>query len=94
MSVAVQFFREAPAMEADEHLTAAEVIAKEGPKFTMRGKTALVTGGSSGLGVETVRALASAGAKVLFSHSYSCVPHVYATTKIHIYETEKILLLR
>ncbi|BCW87862.1 hypothetical protein sos41_09940 [Alphaproteobacteria bacterium SO-S41] len=31
----------------------------------LKGKTAIVTGGSSGIGVETVRALASAGARVI-----------------------------
>ncbi len=31
----------------------------------LRGKTAIVTGGSSGIGVETARALASAGARVI-----------------------------
>jgi NAD(P)-dependent dehydrogenase (short-subunit alcohol dehydrogenase family) len=40
--------------------TAAEVI--EG--IDLSGKTAIVTGGSSGIGVETARALASAGASV------------------------------
>jgi len=40
--------------------TAAEVIAG----IDQSGKTALVTGGYSGLGLETVRALAGAGAKV------------------------------
>lgn len=41
--------------------TAAEVIAG----VDLGGKTAVVTGGYSGLGLETVRALASAGARVM-----------------------------
>jgi NAD(P)-dependent dehydrogenase (short-subunit alcohol dehydrogenase family) len=41
--------------------TAAEVIAG----IDLTGKTALVTGGYSGLGLETVRALAAAGARVI-----------------------------
>ena len=41
--------------------TAAEVI--DGVDLT--GKTAVVTGGYSGIGIETVRALASAGAKII-----------------------------
>lgn len=41
--------------------TAAEVIAG----IDLTGKTALVTGGYSGLGLETVRALAGAGARVI-----------------------------
>ena len=41
--------------------TAAEVIAG----IDLTGKVAMVTGGYSGLGLETVRALAGAGAKVL-----------------------------
>ncbi|MCX6500266.1 MAG: SDR family NAD(P)-dependent oxidoreductase [Arthrobacter sp.] len=41
--------------------TAADVIAG----LDLNGKTAVVTGGYSGLGLETVRALASAGARVM-----------------------------
>jgi NAD(P)-dependent dehydrogenase (short-subunit alcohol dehydrogenase family) len=41
--------------------TAAEVVAG----IDLTGKTAIVTGGYSGLGLETVRALASAGARVV-----------------------------
>ena len=41
--------------------TAADVIAG----IDLTGKTAIVTGGYSGLGLETVRALASAGATVV-----------------------------
>ena len=41
--------------------TAAEVIAG----IDLSGKTAIVTGGYSGLGLETVRALSSAGARVM-----------------------------
>jgi NAD(P)-dependent dehydrogenase (short-subunit alcohol dehydrogenase family) len=41
--------------------TAAEVVAG----IDLAGKTAIVTGGYSGLGLETVRALASAGARVV-----------------------------
>jgi NAD(P)-dependent dehydrogenase (short-subunit alcohol dehydrogenase family) len=41
--------------------TAAEVVAG----IDLSGKTALVTGGYSGLGLETVRAIAGAGAKVI-----------------------------
>ena len=41
--------------------TAAEAVAG----IDLHGKTAVVTGGYSGLGLETVRALASAGAKVM-----------------------------
>ncbi|HEY4943394.1 MAG TPA: oxidoreductase [Rhizomicrobium sp.] len=40
---------------------AAEVVKG----IDLKGKTAIVTGGSSGLGVETARALASAGARVI-----------------------------
>ena len=44
----------------DSHSTAAEVIAG----IDLSGRRALVTGGASGIGVETARALAGAGAEV------------------------------
>ncbi|RWA06527.1 hypothetical protein EKO27_g8576 [Xylaria grammica] len=37
--------------------------------FSLAGKTALVTGGSRGIGLEVVRGLAEAGAKVAFTYS-------------------------
>lgn len=43
--------------------TALEVVAG----IDLRGKQAIVTGGSSGIGVETARALAQAGAKVMLA---------------------------
>ncbi|WP_428955305.1 SDR family NAD(P)-dependent oxidoreductase [Streptomyces sp. cg35] len=43
------------------HSTAAEVVAG----IDLTGRTALVTGGYSGLGLETTRALAAAGARVI-----------------------------
>ena len=45
----------------DARSTAADVIAG----ITLEGKTAIVTGGYSGIGVETVRALRDAGARVI-----------------------------
>ncbi len=42
------------------HSTAAEVVAS----LDLSGKQAIVTGGASGIGVETARALAGAGADV------------------------------
>lgn len=45
------------------HSTASEVVAGR----DLSGKTAIVTGGAGGLGVETARALASAGAQVVLA---------------------------
>ncbi|MFT3836373.1 MAG: SDR family NAD(P)-dependent oxidoreductase [Myxococcaceae bacterium] len=49
------------ASDFNETSTAAEVIRGH----DLRGKTAIVTGGSAGIGLETTRALTSAGAKVI-----------------------------
>jgi len=51
-----------PVMTHDEHPTALDVIKRD--HVSLRNKTVLVTGGSAGIGVETVRAFAYAGARV------------------------------
>ncbi len=48
-------------MPFNQHSTTDEVIAG----IDLRGKTAVVTGASAGLGIETVKALAGAGARVV-----------------------------
>ena len=47
------------------HSSAKEIIDTCGEGEYLAGKTALVTGGNSGIGLETCKALASAGCKVL-----------------------------
>jgi NAD(P)-dependent dehydrogenase (short-subunit alcohol dehydrogenase family) len=47
----------------DEQSTASDVVAGH----DLRGRNAIVTGGSSGIGLATVRALATAGARVLLT---------------------------
>ena len=46
-------------------VTAKQVIDRYGKDDYLRGKTAVVTGGNSGIGLETCKALASAGAHVI-----------------------------
>lgn len=53
-----------PTLSPEEHPSTFDIIARQGPDFTLQGKTILVTGASSGIGVDTVRAFASKGAKV------------------------------
>ena len=49
------------AIDIDPHTPALDVIGE----IDLAGKTAIVTGGYSGIGLETVRALASAGTRVI-----------------------------
>ena len=52
-------------LELNEDTTALQVIDKYNTNLS--GYEAIVTGGSSGIGIETVRALAKAGARVVFT---------------------------
>ena len=45
--------------------TAKEVVDKCGTGEYLKGKTAIVTGGNSGIGLETVKALASVGCRII-----------------------------
>ena len=45
--------------------TALEVIKELSPNLGLKGKTAIVTGGNSGIGLETCKALAYAGCRVI-----------------------------
>lgn len=46
----------------DSRLTALQIVEDEGLTCTLTGKVFLITGCSSGLGVETAKALATTGA--------------------------------
>lgn len=59
----VEYFQKIPVMAPHEHPSVDDILKNQGEAFTLKGKTALVTGGSSGIGVETVRAFASKGAR-------------------------------
>ncbi|SPO06288.1 related to reductases [Cephalotrichum gorgonifer] len=53
-----------PTHPGDARPTALDIIRDEGLVGKLTGKTALVTGGNAGIGIETVRALHAAGATV------------------------------
>jgi len=53
---------ETPVYTNDQHPTALDIVKRD--NISLRNKTVLVTGGSSGIGYQTVRALAAAGARV------------------------------
>ena len=48
-----------------KHSTAKEIIDSHGQSKYLSGKTIIVTGGNSGIGLETCKAFAYAGAKVI-----------------------------
>lgn len=60
---ACELFAKAPLMAPNEHPSTEDILKQQGEGFTLKGKTALITGGSSGLGAETARAFASKGAR-------------------------------
>lgn len=56
-----------PSGPGDARPTAAHIVTDNNLLNALTGKTILVTGGSSGLGVDIVRQLAKTGARVLFT---------------------------
>ena len=54
-------------MAASQRLRARPTADEALQGIDLTGKVALVTGGNSGIGVETVRALANTGARVIFT---------------------------
>ncbi|OAA51754.1 NAD(P)-binding domain protein [Metarhizium rileyi] len=73
-----------PSGPGDQRPTALQVVEDNGAAGTWSGRVVLVTGGTAGLGVETVRAMHSTGADVYFT---ARSPEKAAATKADILKT-------
>ena len=76
--------------------TAKQVIDTFGKGEYLSGKTAIVTGGNSGIGLETCKALASAGCRVILAarsiDAAAKVCHILHMNPLRIYLTYQIIV--
>ncbi|KAG4443190.1 hypothetical protein IFR05_001332 [Cadophora sp. M221] len=56
-----------PGGPGDSRPTALQIVKDEGAKGTLKGEVIIITGTSSGIGIETARALAATGAKLFLT---------------------------